>query len=544
MLTRSQKHLLTQVENWQLTPSLSLLIVIATFFLSLIGSANIIHKGEKERLKKQRDSLAVIADNFGVAIQHDVEETLSLTYALANLVEEYQGFIPDFDSVAQDLFPFYQGAGSLALLPNDIAASEIVWAKVMGALEDVKINPQEITCSQSPSSFTGSVLTSENSYPELSLKTIDVSTTGAAKIAIVQKTATQNTATQNSAVRPVGLGCLPIFITEKNNRSSFWGFTSVLIDYSLLLKNLDWEGLIQKGIAYRLEIDAAEVYSAQIVVDSPRVDSFGAIADNPVVKSFTIAGETWTLSLSPIGGWQQRGYLNRFYFIGLLSSFLLAALSKIYLDSQLKSQGVEKTTDFDPLTRLPNHRAFEYRLKQILENHLQKDQNLVLCHLNLDEFGEMNKRFGRRIGDYLLVRIAKRLQKFLRVEDVVVRLGGDEFGLVLQNIQDCEEAEKILERVMDAVSSPIDLEEGTISISVSIGATIYPQHNIEIHNPHQDVSFQYSYLMQILLNQAKQSLSQTKKQKGSYLFFKDLCKFNSDYFSDPQCIEIESSKQN
>ena len=543
MFTRSQKHLLTQIDNWQLTPSLSLLIVIATFLLSFIGSATIIHTGEKERLKQQRDSLEVIADNYGVAIKHDVEETLSLTYALANLVEEYQGFIPDFDSVAQDLFPFYRGAGSLALLPNDIAASEIILAKVMGALEDVKINPQEITCSRSPSSFTGSVLTNENSYPELSLNTIDLSTTGAAKIALVQ-----NTAAQKPAVRPVGLGCLPIFITEKTNQSSFWGFTSVLIDYSLLLKNLDWEGLIQKGIAYQLEIDVAEGHSAQIVVDSPSVDSssvdsFGAIADNPVVKSFTIAGETWTLSLSPIGGWQQRD-LMRFYFIGLLSSFLLASLSKIYLDSQLKSQEGENITDFDPLTRLPNHRIFEYRLKQILENHLQKNQNLVICHLNLDDFGEMNKRFGRRIGDYLLVRIAKRLQKFLRVEDVVVRLGGDEFGLVLQNIQDCEEAEKILERVMDAVSSPIDLEEGTISISVSIGATIYPQHNIEIHNPHQDVSFQYSYLMQILLNQAKQSLSQTKKQKGSYLFFKDLCKFNSDYFSDPQCIEIESSKQN
>lgn len=539
MFRRSRQLLLTQIENWQLTRSFSLSIVIATFFLSLISSATIIHEGERERRSQKRDSLIAIAEEYSEAMQHDVEQTLSLTYALANLVEEYQGFIPNFESVARDLFPFYQGARSLALLSEGKAVSEMIGTKVNGIWNDVKINPQEINCSQSTSGLTDSSLVAENSYPELSLTTIDVSTNDAAKIAVVQ-----NKATQTTAARPIGLGCLPIFLTEKTNQSSFWGFTSVLIDYSFLLQNLDWEGLTQKGLAYQLEIGSSDSDSAQIVIDSLPFDSLGAISVNPVVKSFTIAGETWTLSLSPIEGWQQQEFLIRAYLIGVLSSLLLAASIKIYLDSQLNDQELEKITYIDFLTNLPNHRFLKYRLEQIVGDHLQKDQNIVLCYLNLDDFREINQQFGRRIGDYLLVRIAKRLQKFLRVEDVVVRLEGDEFGIVLQNIQDCEEAEKILERIMDAVYSPMNIEGSTISMSVSIGATIYPQHNVEINNPHQDISCQNSYLIQMLLNRAKQSLLQAKQQKGSYLFFKDLCQFNSNFCSDTQCVGIESNQQN
>ena len=543
MFSRSQNSLFTPIENWRVTRSLSLLIVIATFFCSLVGSFAIIHRGEQKRLKQQRDSLAAIADDYSVAIQHDLRQTLSLTYALANLVEEYQGFIPNFESVAQDLFPFYQDAGSLVLFPKSLVSQKKIGAKVIGIGEKVNINLQEITCPQPPSNFTDSGVTDENSYPEQSLNTVVVSTTGAAKIA-----SAQNMAAQIGEVKPIGLACLPVFLSEKTNQSSFWGFTSVLIDYSLFLKNLDWENLSQEGVAYQLEIAPVDGHSPQIIggssdFDFEGFDPFGAIADNPVVKSFTIAGETWTLSLAPVEGWQQKGYLMRVYLIGFLSSFLIATILKIYLDGQFKTQELEKITYLDPLTRLSNHRVLKYRLEQMLGNHLHQDQNLVLCHLNLDDFQEINQRFGSRIGDYLLVRIAKRLQKFLRIEDLVVRLDGDEFGILLQNIRDCEEAEKILERIMDAVGNPIDLEGETISISVSIGATIYPRHNLEINNPHQDIACQNSYLIEMLLNQAKQSLLQTKKQKGSYLFFKDLCQFNADYCSDTQCIGIESSRQ-
>jgi len=539
LFTRPQQPLFTQIGNWQLTRSSSLLIVIATFFFSLLGSTAIIRQAAKERLREKQEKLAAIADDYSVAIQRDIEQTLSLTYTLANLVEEYQGIIPNFENVAQNLFPFYQGVGSLALLPEDKAAPEIIEAKVIGALTEVKINPQEITCSQSPSSFTGSVLTNANSYPELSLNTIEASTIGVAKIAVGQ-----NMVTQASAAKPFGFGCLPIFLAEKTNRSSFWGFTSVLIDYSLLLQDLDWESLTQKGVAYQLEIVPDDDNPTPIIVDSLSFDSLRAIAVNPIVKSFKIAGETWTLNLSPIDGWQQRAFLIRAYLMGLLGSLIFATLIKVDLDARLKLQESEKITYLDPLTRLPNDRILKYRLRQILRNPLNKDQNLVLCHLNLDNFREINQQFGRRVGDYLLVRIATRLQKFLRAEDVVVRLEGDEFGLVLQNIQDCQEAEKILERIMDAVSNPIYLEESTISLSVSIGATIYPQQNAEIHNPHQDMSCQNSYLIQLLLTQAKRSLLQTKQQKGSYLFFKDLCQFKSASCRDAESIGIESSKQN
>ncbi|WP_419711201.1 putative bifunctional diguanylate cyclase/phosphodiesterase [Pseudomonas sp. NFX224] len=131
----------------------------------------------------------------------------------------------------------------------------------------------------------------------------------------------------------------------------------------------------------------------------------------------------------------------------------------------------------DVLTGLPNRAFLSDLLDQALEFSRLESIPLAVCMLDLDGFKAVNDGYGHASGDLLLVEVAKRLRGIVRGEDVVARLAGDEFVLVLRYVRDLQELRAALNRVLGAISAPYSLNGKDIHVFASIGVTLFPHDN-------------------------------------------------------------------
>ncbi|MFI5052781.1 MAG: diguanylate cyclase domain-containing protein [Acidimicrobiia bacterium] len=123
----------------------------------------------------------------------------------------------------------------------------------------------------------------------------------------------------------------------------------------------------------------------------------------------------------------------------------------------------------DPLTGLANRVLLLDRLEHALARARRHPSYLAVLYLDLDRFKTVNDNLGHDVGDRLLGVVARRLQDTIRPSDSIARLGGDEFAAVLPDLRDPDEALQIAERLLTAVAAPVDLGEGAIVTTVSVG---------------------------------------------------------------------------
>ena len=128
----------------------------------------------------------------------------------------------------------------------------------------------------------------------------------------------------------------------------------------------------------------------------------------------------------------------------------------------------------DSLTDLPNRNLFLDRLGQALRQAARRNEELTVAIVDLDNFREVNSRYGHLAGDIVLQAVASRTAACVRDSDTVARIGGDEFALVLPGAGE-HSAAPALEKVVAANSEPIALDDRAIRITVSAGASSYPR---------------------------------------------------------------------
>lgn len=148
----------------------------------------------------------------------------------------------------------------------------------------------------------------------------------------------------------------------------------------------------------------------------------------------------------------------------------------------------------DPLTKLPNRLALDTLVEKAMAVSRKDSDLLAICLMDLDGFKGVNDRMGHLSGDNLLVAVAGRMRNAVRESDSIVRLGGDEFVLILGGVQDKTQLNFLLRRILNLLSSPFRIDDQVISISASIGVTLYPNDDLPIVDllAHADIAMYQS----------------------------------------------------
>lgn len=141
---------------------------------------------------------------------------------------------------------------------------------------------------------------------------------------------------------------------------------------------------------------------------------------------------------------------------------------------------LRKKANFDPLTNLPSRSLFQDRLEQAIQRSSLMESSVALIFVDLDDFKQINDRYGNNIGDLVLQESAHRFLRCIRQCDTVARLGGDEFVMILENIKQTDVVIKICQKVIDEISRPIYVQDKEYFTGVSLGVALYPNHTKEI----------------------------------------------------------------
>ncbi len=155
----------------------------------------------------------------------------------------------------------------------------------------------------------------------------------------------------------------------------------------------------------------------------------------------------------------------------------------VFTDITHSKQQQEKLSlmaHYDILTGLPNRTLFADRFHQAIAHSNRSEHQLAVCFLDLDNFKPVNDNHGHDAGDQLLIEVAQRITASIREVDTVSRQGGDEFTLLLNDIESYDQCELTLNRILNSLAQPYLIDDTLHNITASIGVTLYPDDNEDI----------------------------------------------------------------
>jgi len=168
-------------------------------------------------------------------------------------------------------------------------------------------------------------------------------------------------------------------------------------------------------------------------------------------------------------------------------------------------QRAEFLAHHDPLTQLPNRRLFNARLEHAMQRAHRDDSKLAILFIDLDNFKTINDGLGHPIGDKVIQKVGQNLNLLLREQDTVARIGGDEFILILEDIENVEDVASIVGKIHADFKQPVEIDGNELHVGASIGVSIYPDDGIDV--------------VSIVTNADAAMYRAKEKQKGSYCFY-------------------------
>ena len=170
----------------------------------------------------------------------------------------------------------------------------------------------------------------------------------------------------------------------------------------------------------------------------------------------------------------------------LLSLFILVLIVITLRKRKASKDEIRYLAYYDALTELPNRESFKDKLQLAIEQSQKNDSSGAVLFLDIDEFKRINDTLGHNVGDELLKQVSKRLSLQMRhgdestidkrtaINDIVTRLGGDEFTVLLTNIKNPADAGIVASRILDHISQPFHLNSHKVYITSSIGIATFP----------------------------------------------------------------------
>ncbi len=174
--------------------------------------------------------------------------------------------------------------------------------------------------------------------------------------------------------------------------------------------------------------------------------------------------------------------------------------------------------NYDELTELPNRHLLMERLSHGIHAAERNKTEIALLFLDLDRFKIINDSLGHRVGDELLVQVAAKLSKTMRRSDSISRWGGDEFVILIENVEQALDVEHIIEKIILELNRPMTVGEHLLHVSTSIGVAFFPKDGKDSLSllKHADISMykakakgpgKYEYFNSNMLNDSVQRLT-------------------------------------
>jgi diguanylate cyclase (GGDEF)-like protein len=162
-----------------------------------------------------------------------------------------------------------------------------------------------------------------------------------------------------------------------------------------------------------------------------------------------------------------------------LMQLVLARYERLLRDQEreraAQEERIRHQAYHDPLTGLPNRASFTEHLDEAMRRAKRAGWPLALLFLDLDLFKRVNDSLGHDAGDRLLRVAAERIQRAVREADMLFRMGGDEFTVLLEDLRGPEEAAQVAGRVLEGIAEPLSVAHHEIAVTASIGIALYPR---------------------------------------------------------------------
>ncbi|WP_431561438.1 diguanylate cyclase domain-containing protein [Sphingopyxis sp.] len=176
-------------------------------------------------------------------------------------------------------------------------------------------------------------------------------------------------------------------------------------------------------------------------------------------------------------------FLVEAFIVTMITALSLQTVVHLYrsaVEHHTAQHDMAKLARTDALTGLSNRLLLREQFQLHTAMALRAKNQVALHFLDLDGFKAVNDRYGHPAGDALLEQVARRLEGMVRIEDVVSRLGGDEFIVLQVGLRDDTEAELLARRIIREISKPYLVDDVSMSISVSVGIATAPKLGVEL----------------------------------------------------------------
>jgi diguanylate cyclase (GGDEF)-like protein len=227
-----------------------------------------------------------------------------------------------------------------------------------------------------------------------------------------------------------------------------------------------WEGMLAGR-------DILETYVPVHVYEASPVEAVLEVySDVTAVVARTRAGQ-WKILLAVLGA-----MALVYAVVQLILARYQRALREQERTRAEQEERIRYQAYHDGLTGLPNRASFTDHLEESMRRAKRASCPLALLFLDLDMFKRVNDSLGHDAGDRLLRVVADRIRRAVREADMLFRMGGDEFIVLLEDLRGPEEAAMVAGRMLQAVAEPLQLQHHEIAVSASIGIALYPRDDV------------------------------------------------------------------
>jgi len=264
----------------------------------------------------------------------------------------------------------------------------------------------------------------------------------------------------------------------RNN--DYYGQISIVVNGEKFIDFLD-ETADLNNVNFKIQSDDQIIYDSKYTTHE---DDMIFVLKNDILK--------WTIYIQPDDGWAlSNTWFILLPFIILLISILSAfKVYSMYMDNQTNIHNAYH----DPLTNLYN-RHYMYKYAESIFNIATINQYKIgIIVMDIDHFKNVNDTYGHKIGDEILISFSKKIKSDLRKGQEIFRIGGDEFIIILENINDINLLNSIAKRLKESIKNYSVIDDKDINITISAGVAMYPEdgdnldvlYNFADQNMYQD----------------------------------------------------------